>query len=261
MGHLINPIGYRVGQTTGWVDTWFAYSDFYPEFLHFVLKIRLYLNYRFSSISAVAESYEKNDKKSLYKTGILYSHYRIIFDLSSVFIALYVYPGYYWDTAFEKKSLRFSFAGVFSKRYYLSDKHISKDIPRKQKTLALRIRNAGETFTSVFDKGVHVNNRKNSLKKKPYYLNHDVSVYEKRSKLTAKSWRKLFIIRDTRMEWRRDVRYYRKYKNWKFYTYIRNLVSLCGIIEVAYIFYCYFFFFLTFFYYKEFSKYIFEILL
>ena len=53
MGHLINPIGFRVGQTRGWIDNWFAYNDFYPEFLHFVLKIRFFFNSALSSMPRV----------------------------------------------------------------------------------------------------------------------------------------------------------------------------------------------------------------
>jgi len=48
MNCLINPIGVRIGHTRGWIDVWFSYSDFYPEFLHYVLKIRFFLtNYFF----------------------------------------------------------------------------------------------------------------------------------------------------------------------------------------------------------------------
>jgi len=44
MGYLINPIGFRVGQTRNWEDTWFAYKNNYSDFLFFVLKIRIFLN-------------------------------------------------------------------------------------------------------------------------------------------------------------------------------------------------------------------------
>lgn len=78
MGQLINPVGFRVGQTMSWVDIWFSYSDFYPEFLHFVLKIRLLLNYKLSSYPTVDDLDFSKDVKSLFRSGILYSHFKIV---------------------------------------------------------------------------------------------------------------------------------------------------------------------------------------
>lgn len=43
------PIGFRVGYTRDWEDVWFSYNYYYPEFLHFVLKVRLFLTDSFSS--------------------------------------------------------------------------------------------------------------------------------------------------------------------------------------------------------------------
>lgn len=43
------PIGFRVGYTRDWEDIWFSYNFYYPEFLHFVLKVRLFLTDQLSS--------------------------------------------------------------------------------------------------------------------------------------------------------------------------------------------------------------------
>lgn len=55
MGCLINPIGFRVGFTRDWEDIWFSYKFYYPEFLHFVLKIRFFLTNQFSSFPDLEE--------------------------------------------------------------------------------------------------------------------------------------------------------------------------------------------------------------
>jgi hypothetical protein len=65
------------------VDTWFAYYDFYPEFLHFVLKIRFFLNAALSSMPF--------SDNGFFEQSILYSHYRIVFNLTTVFVSLFYY--------------------------------------------------------------------------------------------------------------------------------------------------------------------------
>jgi hypothetical protein len=95
MGHLINPIAFRIGHTKSWLDSWFTSNDIYPEFLHFVLKIRLFLNYQLNLMSSLDNSSSDLDKFSLFNlfsSGILYSHFKIIFDLTSVYISLFFYP-------------------------------------------------------------------------------------------------------------------------------------------------------------------------
>lgn len=121
MGHLINPIGFRVGHTRGWIDNWFAYNDFYPEFLHFVLKIRFFFNSVLSSLpggddldriksqmSISDPNFLDLDSNYLFKFNILYSHYQIVFNFSTIFIALYYYPGTFFEKCFEATQRRFS---------------------------------------------------------------------------------------------------------------------------------------------------------
>jgi len=97
MGYLINPIAFRVGHTTNWDSVWFAHREVYPEFLHFVLKIRFYFNNVLSSFPTV-DDLDMTNKNiiSLFRLGILYSHFRIIFDFTSVNISLFFYPGHFW---------------------------------------------------------------------------------------------------------------------------------------------------------------------
>jgi hypothetical protein len=62
MGHLINPISTRIGKFLYWEDFWFVEHIYYPEYLHSLLKIKLYLIYFFET------SLFENNK-------ILYSHF------------------------------------------------------------------------------------------------------------------------------------------------------------------------------------------
>lgn len=120
MGYLINPIGFRVGQTQQWEDVWFSFKSLYPEYLHFCLKIRLFLNGYLNSMPSltdVASEYNKSDFPSLFNAAILYSHFRLTFTLNFVHIALYVYPGKYWDSFLDKWTFR-RFSSIFSKSMY-----------------------------------------------------------------------------------------------------------------------------------------------
>jgi len=38
MGHLINPIAFRLGHTRSWEDSWFVKGVYYPEFFTFYIK-------------------------------------------------------------------------------------------------------------------------------------------------------------------------------------------------------------------------------
>ena len=124
MGYLINPIGFRVGQTTGWVDTWFFYKNFYPEFLHFVLKLRVFLNFYLDSYPTEYDlSFGTKQSTSLFSGALLFSHYRIFFNLTSVYISLFLYPGKFWDSFYDIKS---------KKKNLKSFKFISFDFFKKE---------------------------------------------------------------------------------------------------------------------------------
>lgn len=166
MGYLINPIGFRVGQTTGWVDSWFSYKKVYPEFLHFILKIRLFLNAYLDSfpteddlaylVSFHEDSFvgdDENDKDnvlkkkkknmllnhndSLFLSSVMYSHFRIVFNLTSVYISLFVYPGKYWDLLFDYKKTKtrssFLFDNFFFRKRFKSFSKKTKFFLKKKK--------------------------------------------------------------------------------------------------------------------------------
>jgi len=106
MGYLINPIGFRVGHTSSWEFSWFAHKDIYPEFLHFILKIRLFFNYILNSMPTIADLDPLNKEvQSLFRSGILYSHFRIKLDFSSLYVDLFFYPGQYWDGTYDSPRL------------------------------------------------------------------------------------------------------------------------------------------------------------
>lgn len=43
--------------------------------------------------------------QSLFRSGILYSHFRIKLDFSSLYVDLFFYPGQYWDGAYDSPRL------------------------------------------------------------------------------------------------------------------------------------------------------------
>jgi hypothetical protein len=106
------------------VDTWFAYYDFYPEFLHFVLKIRFFLNAALSSMPF--------SDNGFFEQSILYSHYRIVFNLTTVFVSLFYYNtgimeylnNYTYVSRFVKDKY------IFSKSYFKTDKQFIRDLPK-----------------------------------------------------------------------------------------------------------------------------------
>jgi len=80
MGHLINPVAMRIGWFSNWCDSWFSEFIYYPELLHLILKIRLYITY-FSSL----EDFEKG--------GIGFSHFEIIYDSYFLLVRIFYYDG------------------------------------------------------------------------------------------------------------------------------------------------------------------------
>jgi len=64
MGHLINPIAFRLGHSRSWEDSWFVKDIYYPEFLHSILKIRQYIYYFWTT-------------QFMEKSGFLLSHFYI----------------------------------------------------------------------------------------------------------------------------------------------------------------------------------------
>lgn len=82
MGHLINPIAFRLGWTKNWCDSWYSELSYYPEFLHYILKIRLFLNSFFFN-------------QRLYDGSILVSHFFLRFKSNKIFLDFFFYVGIY----------------------------------------------------------------------------------------------------------------------------------------------------------------------
>ena len=78
MGHLGNPIAFRLNYSKKWVDTWFTKNLYYPEFLNKMLNVRDYLYYFFT-------------KKSMLKSGNCLSHLNIIKIQKLYVIKIYIY--------------------------------------------------------------------------------------------------------------------------------------------------------------------------
>jgi len=154
----------------------------------------------FPEIVDLVDDYVNNskeeDNKSLFGMGVLYSHFRIIFNITNIFIYLHVYPGQYWDSVMEYKKHKFRFSGMFSKRYYLSDKTIGKDIGKISRNLPLRLNIAGSSLAGKF-KNIKFNkfykklknrSKVSSKKFKNYvFLKKNIGFYKKFSQLTSRS--------------------------------------------------------------------------
>ena len=78
MGHLSNPIGFRLSCQKNWIDNWFVKNLYYPEYINGMLNIRDYLYYYLTR------------KKSL-KCGICLSHFNILKIKKKYIIKIFIY--------------------------------------------------------------------------------------------------------------------------------------------------------------------------
>jgi hypothetical protein len=78
MGHLINPIAFRLNFFKSWEDSWFVKNIYYPEFFNGMLKLRNYLYYFLT-------------EKRILKSGIFLSNFFIIKYNKIYIINIYIY--------------------------------------------------------------------------------------------------------------------------------------------------------------------------
>jgi hypothetical protein len=80
MGHLINPVAFRLGWSKNWLDNYYVTNSYYPQFLHTILRLRLFLNYFFK-------------QPSLVKLGFFFSHFNIVNTLGVLGVHIFYYDG------------------------------------------------------------------------------------------------------------------------------------------------------------------------
>lgn len=80
MGHLINPTGMRLGWFRNWVDVYFVEFRYYPEFLHALLRFRLYLDYFLKS-------------KNFEKSALFLSHFQFVKIRKFLSAKIFIYDG------------------------------------------------------------------------------------------------------------------------------------------------------------------------
>lgn len=108
MGHLGNPIAYRLNYNKKWADTWFIKNLYYPEFLNKMLNIRDYFYYFFT-------------KKSMLKSGFCLSHLNIIKIKKLYIIKVFIY-------SIDLEKLSYDFINKIYNSYYLILKTITGKI-------------------------------------------------------------------------------------------------------------------------------------
>lgn len=82
MGHLVNPVGYRVGYFSNWVDLWSTSNNLvYAELLHNTVSFRKVMSFFFENFITD-------------RHGILYSHFTVeSVGLSNLRLKMYFYDG------------------------------------------------------------------------------------------------------------------------------------------------------------------------
>lgn len=226
MGYLINPVGFRVGQTRGWVDTWFAYYDFYPEFLHFVLKMRFFLNYFLSSMP--------DSDSGFFDDSILYSHFRIVLNISTVFVSLFYYNSTIMELVnnftYVPRYLTSKF--FYSKTYFKRGNMFNLDLPKNNNfhflinklTVSKELSNSRRlslSYSKVLNKNLKVINiLKNSRNKLMQYLS-----FESYPKMSLRFWNRVMFKSKHFFHKRKrgKILFFRKHSYSKFWLVSKHL--------------------------------------
>lgn len=78
MGHLVNPIAFRLGHSRSWEDNWYMKNIYYPEFLHSMLKVRHYLYYFWTT-------------RNMEKKGFILSHFTFFKFMKKLLVKIFLY--------------------------------------------------------------------------------------------------------------------------------------------------------------------------
>lgn len=81
MGHTVNPIAFRMGWASNWIDSFFVDRKYYPQYLHMLFRLRLFLHFIFKQ-----RWFEG-------KGGFFYSHFLLTKDYNSLALRVFFYDG------------------------------------------------------------------------------------------------------------------------------------------------------------------------
>lgn len=150
MGHLINPIAFRIGWTSNWMDTWFSEFIYYPELLHEIFRIRLYLNYFFR-------------KRIIEKSAIFSSHFEVFLKSGFFIVRIFYYDGLFLSvySRFFYTIIEPFFKKIFIKKYdrrlrkvwknkMLNSKFLQKDHMQKKN------RNRSRYFVRSYSQEIYI---------------------------------------------------------------------------------------------------------
>jgi len=110
MGHLINPIAFRLGNKKSWENLWYVKNLYYPEFLHNILNIRNFIYFFFK-------------KKKLIKCGLFFSNLNIFKFNKFYIIKLYIYH-------IDLEKVSYEFINQIYTIYYKNLKSKRKELPK-----------------------------------------------------------------------------------------------------------------------------------
>ncbi len=80
MGHITNPVGFRVGRLTNWLSLWSANKELYAQNWIIDLSFQRYFLYLFHKLDCLS-----------YKKGFIFSHAEVFLISNFFYVTLYVY--------------------------------------------------------------------------------------------------------------------------------------------------------------------------
>lgn len=125
MGHLINPVAFRLGWFAGWCDSWYSDHLYYPEFLHDIFRVRLFLNYFFSLLL-------------FEKSALSFSHFEFFHKYTFLTLRVFYYDGILME-------------GLFAFQADLSNRYLRRKFKRTQRRYGNPIGSRyGRMFLAIF---------------------------------------------------------------------------------------------------------------